>query len=179
MIIWIDGVRGVGKTKVCEELMNAKINYNFELLNSDQYYINMIKRNAFLALNTGALPQNNKNFIIEFRNVIKSKIKNEGKNLIIDMALTEKECKDGLIDSLKKDGINILHIILTASKENLIDRIRNDSNRDKEDALNLLENNLKFLETEFSQDEWIETDNKCISDIVKEIIIIEKRKHKY
>ena len=139
----------------------------------------MIKRNAFLALNTGALPQNNKNFIIEFRNVIKSKIKNEEKNLIIDMALTEKECKDGLIDSLKKDGINILHIILTASKENLIDRIRNDSNRDKEDALNLLENNLKFLETEFSQDEWIETDNKCISDIVKEIIIIEKRKHKY
>ena len=72
-----------------------------------------------------------------------------------------------------------MHIILTASKENLIDRIRNDSNRDKEDALNLLENNLKFLETEFSQDEWIETDNKCISDIVKEIIIIEKRKHKY
>ena len=179
MIIWIDGVRGVGKTKVCEELTNARNNYNFELLNSDQYYINMIKRNALLALNTGALPQNNKNFIIEFRNVIKNKIKNEEKNLIIDMALTEKECKDGLIDSLRKEGINILHIILTASKENLIDRIRNDSNRDKEDALNLLENNLKFLETEFSQDEWIETDNKCISDIIKEIIIIEKRKRKY
>lgn len=179
MVIWIDGVRGVGKTKVCEGLMKAKINYNFELLNSDQYYINMIKKNAFLALNTGTLPQNNKNFIIEFRNVIKSKIKNEEKNLIIDMALTEKECKDGLIDSLKKDGINILHIILSASKESLINRIRNDSNRDKEDALNLLENNLKFLETEFSQDEWIETDNKCISDIVKEIINIEKCKHKY
>lgn len=177
MIIWIDRVRGVGKTKVCEELMNAKINDNFELLNSDQYYIKMIKRNALLALNTGAFPQNNKNFIIEFRNVIKSKIKNEKKNVIIDMALTEKECKDGLIDSLRKEGINILHIILTATKENLIERIRNDSNRDKKDALNLLENNLEFLETEFSQDEWIETDNKCISDIVKEIIIIEKRKY--
>lgn len=171
MIIWIDGTWGVGKTNVAMELKNKLERKKFELLNSDEYYIKMIKKNPYLALGTGTHPQNNMNFLKIFRELIIERL-NKGKhNLIIDMALVEQECKEQLFDYLN-DKSNNVHFILTAAKENIQMRINGDieKERDKQEHINCIEKNIYFLKENFKNAIWINTDSKSIDKVVSEII---------
>ena len=120
MIIWIDGTYGVGKTAVARQL-KKRIGCECELLESDYYNNEIIKKATEEAKKTntfpffgGTLPQNNMRFINEFREVIMKKSKDINKKIIIDMALTQIECKENLFDYLQKEGKSIVHIILTA-----------------------------------------------------------------
>lgn len=176
MIIWIDGTYGVGKTAVAKRLKEKFPDGNIELLESDYYSNEVLKRlveeakanNSFPKIG-GTLPQNNIDFIKEFREMIEGKIQKENKNVIVDMALTRKECKEELFDYLKSKGANIAHIILTADEDIIRERIRNDGSRIKEIALDWLAQNMVFLDNNFPDAIRIKTDNRSINDVVAEI----------
>ena len=173
-----------GKTTVAKKIA-ARFGSEAELLESDYYSNETLKRiveEAEAAHSLphlgGCLPQNNMRFIREFKELIKEKSKDTNKKLIIDTALTRKECKENLFDCLQKEGKDIVHIILTADKETIKERIKNDTNRMKDIALEWMVDNIKFLDSNYPNAIWIKTDNRDIDDIVDEIIeIIESKEN--
>ncbi len=86
------------------------------------------------------------------------------------MALTMKECKEELFDYLKNNGMNIVHIILTADEDTIRERIKNDENRMKEAALDRLTQNIVFLNKNFPDAIRIKTDNCNVDDVVAKIM---------
>lgn len=173
MVIWLNGTFGIGKTTVACKINELLENNKFEILEADEYYNEMIKENPMLLLG-GAFPQNNKNFIERFKKIIKEKIEN--KNLIIVMAITENECKENLYECLKDNNCDIFHFILTANEETIKTRIEKDNNRDKSFALTFLKPNIIFLNNNFEDAIRINTDNKNINEIAKEILKVVDRK---
>lgn len=171
MIIWINGTYGVGKTstalKICEKLKNKKV----ELISSDYYYQKIIKE--IVELGGGVLPQNNKLFLSKFKEIVEQKIFNSPNIIIIDMAITQKECKEELFDYFNKEYKDFFHFILTAQFETVQDRISMDDDRAneyKDDALYYLNENVMFLSNNFQSAIWIDTNNKNIDEIAIEII---------
>lgn len=189
MIIWLDGTFGVGKTTIAYSLKD-KFGDSAEVLDSDCYkefhkkdiekwMENPIENNNEKK-KIGTLLQNDGNFIEEFKNLIEEKAIKNDKKLIVTMALTEKKCKEALFDCLKKEQKDMIHIILTAEENNIIERIKKDENksRDKHNALEWLKPNIDFLEKNYPNDIWIKTDNRDIDSIVDEIIKIIESKEK-
>lgn len=184
MIIWVDGTYSVGKTTVAKKIA-ARFGSEAELLESDYYSNETLKRIVkeaeaahSLPQLGGCLPQNNMRFIREFKELIKEKSKDTNKKLIIDMALTRTECKENLFDCLQKEGKGIVHIILTADKETIKERIKKDANRMKDIALEWMVDNIEFLNSNYPDAIWIKTDKRDIDDIVDEIIeIIESKEN--
>lgn len=176
IIIWIDGAYGVGKTAVALKVKEKLPEYGIEILESDCYMEETLKEiieeakknNCFPNLG-GTLPQNNIRFIEKFKGIIEEKLKKLNERLIIDMALTKEECKESLFDYLQSVYGNILHIILMADEEVIKSRILND-NRDKYTALENLKDNISFLNKNFNDAVWINTNNKSIDNIANEII---------
>lgn len=177
MIIWIDGTYGVGKTAVAMKIKERLSRDRVELLESDYYVNDSLKRvveeakanNCFPNIG-GTLPQNNMRFLREFRELIEEKSKSDDKNLIVDMALTMRECKEELYDRLKGNGKEIVHIILTADENTIKSRIENDGKRMKETALEWLKQNIAFLNQNFPDAVRIETDNCDVDDVATEVI---------
>ena len=169
MIIWLNGTFGVGKTTIACKINELLASNKFEILEADEYYNEMKKENPMLLLG-GALPQNNKNFIERFKKVIKEKMENENKNLIIVMSITENECKEKLYECLKNNNCDIFHFILTANEETIKTRIEKDNNRDKSFALTFLKSNIIFLNNNFKDAIRINTDDKNVNEIAKEIL---------
>jgi len=87
------------------------------------------------------------------------------------MALTDKKCKEELFDYFKKDN-RILHIILTAEKNVIKERIEKDTNetRDKINSIAEIDSSLKFLEENFKDTIKINTNNYKIDEISKTIV---------
>lgn len=180
MIIWIDGPYGVGKTTIITELQKQFTDNDAEFLLSDYFYRQSLKQlieeskasKSFPHFG-GTMPQNNMRFLQDFRNLIEEKEKNTKKKLIIDMALTMKECKENLFDSLKNEGINIIHIILSAEEETIKSRIINDETREQKTAfLDNLAKNISFLDENFTDAIKVSTDNRTVSNITNEVIRI-------
>ena len=92
MIIWIDGTYGVGKTSVTLVLEKILKKRNIEVLLSDSFFLKWLHKKF---CGGGTLPQNNVQFIEYFRDIIEGKIEKE---IIIDMSLTQHECKEMLYD---------------------------------------------------------------------------------
>lgn len=69
-----------------------------------------------------------------------------------------------------KKGINIKHFILIASIETIKSRIGNDKKRDKEFAISHLSHNQKFLDINYKDAIRIDTENKNVGEVAKEII---------
>lgn len=180
MIIWIDGTYGVGKTTVAKQL-KKKWGSETELLEADEYINETIKKiveEAKASHTTpnigGNIPQNNMRFLKDFKKIIEEKYEVKNKRLIVDMALTEIECKENLFDLLRMEGKNIVHFILTAHEKILRERIKQDKDRMKELALDELEANIQFLKDSCPDAIWIQTDNGYVDDIAEEIIEIIK-----
>lgn len=176
MIIWVDGTYGVGKTTVAKRLA-TRFGSEAELLESDYYSNETLKKIIEEAELThsyphigGCLPQNNMRFIREFKELIKEKSKDTNKKLIIDMALTRVGCKENLFECIQKEGQDIVHIILTADKETIEERIGKDTNRMKTVALEWLADNIEFLNRNYPDAIRIKTDKRDIDDIADEII---------
>ena len=167
MIIWIDGAYGVGKSTVARKIEEL-LDVDTEILESDYHYQEMIKENMLLAFG-GTLPQNNKNFLMRFKKIIEEKLENGNKQLVIVMALTQKEGVELLFDHFNAKE-KILHIILTASEETIKSRIKSDDNREKGFALEWLKYNLAFLDANFPDAIRIDTENEDADVIANEII---------
>lgn len=179
MIIWIDGTYGVGKTTVAKRL-KKKRGSEPKLLEADKYINETIKKiveEAKASHTTphidGNIPQNNMS-LKKFKKIIEEKYEVTNKRLIVDMALTEIECKENLFDLLRKEGKNIVHFILTAHEKILREQIKQDKDRMKELAFDELKSNIQFLKDSYPGAIWIQTDNGYVGDIAEEIIAIIK-----
>ena len=176
MIIWLDGCYGIGKSVVADGVKNA-FEDNIELLDADIYFDDMIKLmvqeakiNKYFPDLNGTRPQNDKKFITYFKKVITEK-EDKSKNLLVDMALSEEICKRELLEALVKEGKDIIHIVLTAEKNEIKQRIKDDQNRGmKELALDDLDKNLLFYANNYQDAMHIDTSGKNIEDVVREVI---------
>ena len=72
MIIWVDGANGVGKSHVAMELAEIFTNKNAEYIESDLYWMNLLKENFIKGL-SGFNPYINKFFLEELRSIIEEK----------------------------------------------------------------------------------------------------------
>lgn len=126
MIIWIDGTYGVGKTAVSMKIRELSADCEIEVLESDVYaeqtfkkVMEKAKKQNCLPAIGGTLPQNNIEFLEEFKNLIEQKVQSENKKILVDMSLTMKECKENLFDALICEGMEVLHIILVADENTI------------------------------------------------------------
>ena len=176
MIIWLDGCYGIGKSVVADGVKNA-FEENIELLDADIYFDDMIKLmvreakiNKYVPDLNGTRPQNDKKFISYFKKIIKEK-DDKSRNLLVDMALSEEICKRELLEALENEGKDIKHIILTAEKKEIKQRIKDDKNRGmKELALDTLDKSLLFYANNYQDAMHIDTSGKNIEDVVSEVI---------
>lgn len=168
MIIWIDGTYGVGKTSTLKQIEVKLKNKKIKVFRSDYFYQKYNKDNPLDG--GGATPQNNIKFIKYFRNIIEEQVKKADSDLIIDMSLTQKESKELLFEYFTKKGIEIKHFILTASIDTIKSRIKKDGIRDKGLAYSYLEQNINFLNINYSEAIRINTENKKIEEVAKEIL---------
>jgi len=172
MIIWINGAFGIGKSTVAKEVHKILGKNKSLIYEPDEDFIPFLKNQSNIIHSGGTLPQNNINFIIQIRQKIYKLVSKETQRiLIIPMSITEEICKVELLDYLEKNNIQIKHIILTAEKNTIKNRIQEDSiNRDKTLANVFLESNIKFIENTFHKIEKINTEEKTIKEIATEII---------
>lgn len=177
MIIWIDGTYGVGKSTVASKIMEYFSDHEAELLESDEYSEKLFKqvmeeakRNNDFFPQIGGLPQYDITFINSFREVIEKKAEETYKKILVDMALTSCECKEGIFDQLTKKHKDILHIILVASAENIKSRVEKDTKRtDKILAKGSMMQNISFLQDNFADAIRIKTDDKGIDEVAEEV----------
>lgn len=161
MIVWINGTYGVGKSSVAKKLSEI-LGDKSEIIETDFYFKEFCKK-KFFKVGGGFYPQNNKVFINDLSEIIESK-ENKNKIIIVPMTVTMEESKQGLIDYLSKK-IELKHIILTADKEVIKDRINNDFNRAKDTSLYWLDSNIALLNRKFNNTKTINTTNKTVEEI--------------
>ena len=178
MIILLDGVLGIGKTSVINEIQKKYVGkMKLEVLEADYYFRKYLhekveeakRKNTFPAIG-GALPQNNIAFLEMYKNVILEKSYNS--IVISDMALAMSECKSRIHDFYDMQNQNMIHIILEADKSVIQKRINADENRDKKLALDLLDEFDAFLCKNYKNAIRIPTENREVGDIAREVLEI-------
>lgn len=172
MIIWIDGANGVGKSNVSALLEEQLKDRNAEYIESDLYWLDMIKTNFFKAL-LGFEPSGNKFFLEMLKNVIEEKMNVDEKLPIVSFSLVNPLCESEFINYFKEKNCPMLHIILDASKDTVFKRIENDPIRNEEaqrQQKQKVETQIQYLNENYSDAIRINTENKSIEDVVDEII---------
>lgn len=175
MIIWIDGTYGVGKTTVAEKLCDLFGSSPPLVLHSDEYWQTFLKSSC---RGGGCFPQNNTAFINEFKSIILDCLNEDCKLLIVDMALTDKKCRDGLLNELVATDIDILHFILDADNQIIRNRILSDEVREqKEQHIRAIIPNKTFLSENYKGAIWIDTGKVSPAEEIYRIYI-ESQKYK-
>lgn len=170
MIIWIDGANGVGKSHVATKLAEIFSKKNAEYIESDLYWLNLIKENSTIT-RSGFDSYINEFFLIELRNVLDEKIQ-LGKTPIVSMSLVSKLCEMELLDYFETRKIPMIHIILEASKDVTIQRIKNDCIRDQaaqSQQIAKVEWQIDYLKRSYANAVRVSTENRSIKEIVDEI----------
>ena len=86
------------------------------------------------------------------------------------MSLTDRICKEQLFEYFEKKEKKLIHFILTASRDTIKTRIKDDKNRESDEAIYHIEFNLQFLKENYENAIRIDTENKNIDQIAEEII---------
>lgn len=180
MVFLLDGVFGIGKTSVLNEIEKQYCGKNnLIMLESDYFFqkylhreVNKARKEHRIAATGGMLPQNNIEFLKEYRNIILEKSKDC--IVISDMSLTMPECKAIIHDFLENNSPYMIHVILEADKELIKKRIRQDENqqRDKKLALDTMDEFSDFINKNYENAMRITTDNKNVEEVAKEILEI-------
>ena len=173
MIIWINGTNGVGKSHVAAKLAERLEDKNAEYVESDLSWREFVQ-NDFLKALSGFDPYCNKYFLGILRNELEKK-HNFGKIPIVSMSLVDKLCEKELLDYFESRNFSMLHIILEAKKETIISRIDNDPIRSEEEKNQQKYNvpwQMQYLEKEYSNAVRINTEDRCLDEVVDEIITL-------
>lgn len=158
-LIIINGVMGVGKTTVCRELYKSLTN-SFWLDGDWCWMMNPFKSNT----------ENRKmvidNITFMLNNFLESSC---SKYVIFNWVIDTDGIMNIVIDNLKSSNYKIYKITLLCSKEELIDRIQKDINqgiRKEEDIEKSLQ---RYKVYEMVRSIKIDTTNKSVAEVVKEI----------
>lgn len=173
MIICIDGVNGVGKSHVANELEKCMFNYNAIHIDSDLHWQNFLKKDMLKAF-SGFNPYNNKYFLDEFRKMLDEEIYDFKRTPLISLSIVDRICKKEFLDYFQEKNENVIHIILKAKEETILKRIDNDPFRDKEAKSQQKKNviwQMRYLENEYPDAIWIDTEGKSLKEIVDLIIL--------
>lgn len=171
MIVWIDGVLGIGKSTTAQNLWQKHLRSNGELLDSDEYFTKLCNADIRLAF-CSIFANDNPLFLQRFKSVIEQKVSSTNKDLIVTIALIRQESKKYLFDPLISQNIPTLHFVLTANRDAIVSRIKADIDRDQMTALNTLDDNIKFLEKNFQDAIWIDTEDKDALTVADQIFHI-------
>ena len=163
MIVWIDGTHGVGKSSVVSEIKAKLKNTEIEYIDSDSY-------RRILSCGGGATLQTNLTFLRLFEKHLDSMDTGESSFIVVEMAIPTSECKVYLLDPLKEKH-HLIHFILFASQETLLEQINNDSGRDRHFAISHYASNMAFYAANYPDAIEIHTDHRSISEIADEVIL--------
>lgn len=172
MIIWLDGVNGVGKSHVAAELEELLSEKNAEYVESDIYWEGLIQENFTKILFSGFNPYCNQYFMELLRKVLEEKINDYGKIPIVPMSLVDKLCEKELFHYFEEKGIDMVHVILEAKKETIMERIEKDPIRDESAQSQQKANvdwQMKYLQKEYPNAVRINTEGKKIHETAVEI----------
>lgn len=182
MIVWIDGTYGIGKTTITRNLCKTlKESYPWllvELVISDDYHekycADLSEAQQLRILTSGGLgtPQEDIDFIREFRSVVLEKSSIPNSITIVDMALTHEICNTHLFNYLLQQGCSMQRFILEADEGELKRRILESDRPDEEKpvALAKLSDSIRLLSREFNNAKKLNTTGKSISEITQNII---------
>ncbi len=162
MIIWINGSFGVGKTTVAEKLkekIDKSIIYDPE------------KIGMFL---TSTLPTKEDDFqdYRLWRTINYEMLKNlyiEFEVIIVPMTITNKQYYNEIVGRLERNGIDIKHFILIASKENIISRL-NARGNSTEWAYMQVDRCDKAFKDDYLKGQKIDTNNKNVDEVCNNLI---------
>lgn len=162
MIIWINGSFGVGKTTVAEKLkekIDKSIIYDPE------------KIGMFLS---NTLPTKEDDFqdYKLWRTINYEMLKNlytEFEVIIVPMTITNLHYYDEILGRLERNGINIKHFILVASKENVISRL-NARGNSTEWAYMQVDRCDKAFKDDCLKGQKIDTNNKSVDEVCNNLI---------
>ena len=138
VIILLDGTYGVGKSTVARCI--CKINDTYICVDPDEYYNSNLSHYA----KYGGPASNNLVLRTDIQNMVKEVIPNN--NVIIPVTLFNRKLLDDWI-RLFNDISEVKHFVLLADKKTIEDRINRDAGRDKGFALDNLDNNVKYYQS--------------------------------
>ncbi len=171
MIIWIDGVNGVGKSHVAAELEELLFEKNAEYVESDLYWEDFLRNNVSKAL-SGFNPYCNQYFMEILRKVLEEKMNDYGKISIVPMSLVDKLCDKELFHYFEEKGTAMVHVILEAKKETIMERIEKDPIRDENaqsQQKKKVDWQMKYLKKEYPNAVRINTEGKTIHETAVEV----------
>lgn len=168
MIIWIDGVFGVGKSSVANVLVQIIGEAISCHLDSDEIYITGMKADHRY-FPGGFFPQNNLRFLADYKKAIEDAASEQYRVIIATMAITMDECRDYLFLPVSSE-YQVQHVVLNAEQQVIKKRIENDNGRDKQFALSRLTSGQTYLENNFPDAVWIDTTNLSTSDVADQIM---------
>lgn len=162
MIIWINGSFGAGKTTVAEKLkekIDKSIIYDPE------------KIGIFLS-NTLQTKEDDFQDYKLWRTINYEMLKNlytEFEVIIVPMTITNLQYYDEIVGRLERDGINIKHFILIASKENIISRL-NARGNSTEWAYMQVDRCDKAFKDNYFRGQKIDTNTKSVEAVCNNLI---------
>ena len=165
-VLIINGTYGIGKTTTSKLLKDYYKN-TIEVLDPDHYYNELVKTNLFFLI--GWSMQKSHLYLKFFRSKVDAVIKE--KSVVIPITISTDICKKELYDYLS-ERTELIHIILDASDDVIIDRINKDKGRAKEFSKESIVQNKEFLICNFPDAIWIDTSTKDKEKVAEEIIAL-------
>ena len=136
-LILLDGTQGVGKSTAAHCVCTIS-NGKYVCVDPDEYFNSNV---VYFFFNGGYPVANNKIILKIVHKKVREQIKD--KNVVIPLTLNSHDYRE-VWTKLFNDIAEVRHIILYADKETLRNRINHDEGRDKELALDNIDNNDKF-----------------------------------
>ena len=162
MIIWINGSFGVGKTTIAEKLKER-------IKNSIIY--DPEKVGLFLDKMLSEKKDDFQDYELwrTINYAILKELDKTNEVIIVPMTITNLQYYNEIIGKLQNDCINIIHFILTANKENIINRL-NARGNSTEWSYNQVDRCITAFDDDFFEGEKIDTNNKSIIEICDYLI---------
>ena len=162
MIIWINGSFGVGKTTIAENLKDRIANsiiYDPEKVGMFLYKTLPEKKDDF---------QDYELWRTINYEMLKELYK-QNEVIIVPMTITNLQYYNEIVGRLQKDGIKILHFILTANKESIIRRL-NARGNSTEWAYMQVDRCDKAFKDDYLKGQKVDTNNKSIDEVCNNLI---------
>lgn len=168
IVVWINGVCGIGKTSVCEKL-SERLDY-CTVIFSDEYPDDFGW--SMIIQGGGGNPQTNTVLAKKIRERIEQALAaGENRFVVVDMAITTTMSKDLVYDYIRNQEPKDIHFILTAKEEKCFGRIKDDENRkDNKHAIYNYSSYLGFLDSHYEEAIRIDTTDMGIDEVVERII---------